>query len=172
MKYLVVPLFLFVATAGLLAFLRDVFALFLFVAILALSSAVWLLRNFYDYYLDAWIITNTGIIDVEWHGWFHRESSRVLYSDIQGVSYELHGVWQTLLRFGQISVEKISTGSSISMDNVPRPRKVEKIILQHMESYMHSKNLNDASAVQEILSEVLARELRLKEIRGGKDRKE
>ena len=43
--------------------------------------AVWWLRSFLDHYLDAWIITDHGIIDVAWHGWFHRESARVLYSD-------------------------------------------------------------------------------------------
>jgi len=122
---------------------------------------VWILRNFYDYYLDAWIITDQGIIDVAWHGWFHRESTRVLYSDIQGVSYEIQGVTSTLMRYGQVSVEKISTGSVISLDYVPRPRRIEALILKNMEKYLHSKKLGDAKHVQDILAAIVAREVQL-----------
>lgn len=125
----------------------------------AVVSVVWWLRNFFDYYLDAWIITTHGIIDVAWHGFFHRESARVLYSDIQGVSYEIKGVWGTLLRFGTVSVEKISTGSAISLEFVSRPRKVESLILQNMETYLHAKNLKDSSQVQELLAAMVAEQI-------------
>lgn len=129
----------------------------------------WWLRNFFDFFLDAWILTDQGIIDVAWHGWFHRESSRVLYSDIQGVSYEIKGVTPTLLRYGTISVEKISTGAAISMQTVAQPRKVEAKILAQMEAYLHSKNLKDAKQVQELLSTVLARELQMREFEGEEE---
>jgi hypothetical protein len=129
----------------------------------------WWLRNFFDYFLDAWILTDQGIIDVAWHGWFHRESSRVLYSDIQGVSYEINGMLPTLMRYGTISVEKISTGSAISMETVSQPRKVEAKILAQMETYLHSKNLKDAKQVQELLSVVLSRELQMRELEGDEE---
>ena len=131
------------------------------IAVWSVVSLIWWLRNFFDYYLDAWIITDMGIIDVAWHGWFHRQSSRVLYSDIQGVSYEIQGITNTLLRYGTISVEKISTGSVISLDNVSKPRRIEGIILKNMEAYLHSKNLKDAKHVQDILSTLIAREVQL-----------
>ena len=125
---------------------------------------IWMLRNFFDYFLDAWIITDSGIIDVEWHGWFHRQSSRVLFSDIQGVSYEIQGIINTIFRYGTISVEKVSTGNAISIDNVASPKGVEAIILNNMEEYLHKKNLKDAKAVQDILSNVISREMHLKEM--------
>jgi len=133
------------------------------VGIWSLCVVLWWVRNFFDYFLDAWIITDQGIIDVAWYGWFHRESSRVLYSDIQGVSYEIKGVLPTLLRYGTIAVEKISTGATIAMDTVSRPRRVEAVILQCMEQYLHTKNLKDAKQVQELLGAVLARELQAKQ---------
>jgi len=134
---------------------------FLIVAIWSTFSIVWAIRNFLDYYLDAWIITDQGIIDIEWHGWFHRESSRVLYSDIQGVSYEIQGIAQTLLRFGTISVEKISTGSAISMEFVFNPRSVEGLVLKQMEAYMHAKNLKDSAQVQELLATLVANQFQM-----------
>jgi hypothetical protein len=123
------------------------------------ASAVWWLRSFLDYYLDAWVITDQGIIDLEWLGWFHRQSARILYSDIQGVSYEIHGVLGTLLRFGTVAIEKISTGSAVSLSQVPRPKTVEATILRNMETYLHSKNMKNAKHIEELLSTFVAQHM-------------
>ncbi len=122
----------------------------------SLGVALWWIRNFMDYYLDAWIITNKGVIDLEWHGWFHRTSVRVLFSDIQGLEYEVKGILGTLMGYGEIRLEKISTGGTLSMPYVKCPRKVEAVVLQCMENYMHNKNLKDATTVQTILAEFVA----------------
>ncbi len=146
---------------------------FRFVAILvafwSIVSLVWLLRNFFDYYLDAWILSSEGVIDVEWHGWFHRTSTRVLYSDIQGVSYEIQGVVGTVMRYGTISIEKISTGESMDLSHVGNPRSVEKLILKQMEKYLHDKSLVDAKHVQEILSQLVAEQVQLRDLSNEED---
>lgn len=125
---------------------------------------VWWLRSFFDYYLDAWLVTDQGIIDIAWHGWFHRQSTRVLYSDLQGVSYEIHGVTGTLLRYGIISVEKISTGSAISLEFVRHPKRIEMIILRQMEEYLHKKNLKDSKHIQELLSALVAERVQMNDL--------
>lgn len=127
------------------------------------ACGVWWLRQFFDYYLDAWIITDQGIIDLNWVGWFHRQSSRVLYSDIQGVSYEIQGILATVLTYGTIGVEKISTGSTISLQYVYKPKIVESLILQNMEAYLHKKNMKNSKHVQEILSTFVSEKLQEKE---------
>jgi len=162
-KHLLWPSLSFFASWVFLYF-APFLAIFYIVALWSVISIVWWLRNFFDYYLDAWIITDTGIIDVAWHGWFHRESSRVLYSDVQGVSYEIQGVVGTMFRYGEVSVEKISTGNTISLDHVARPRKVESMVLKTMEVYLHSKNLKDAKHVQELLCELVANEFNEREV--------
>lgn len=126
------------------------------VALAAMFVLIWWIRNFMDYYLDAWVITDKGIIDLAWHGWFHRSSSRVLYSDLQGVSYEINGIFGTLFGYGQMEIEKISTGTTIAMDYVKDPKTVESVILENMEDYLHAKNLKDATTVQGILAEFVA----------------
>ncbi len=130
--------------------------------VLGLVTVVWWIRSFYDYFLDAWIITNEGIIDIEWHGFFHRESSRVLYSDIQGVSYEIKGILATILRVGTMEIEKISTGGSVKLERVARLKKVEGIILKCMEAYLHKKNLRDSSQVKDLLATLVAEQINLK----------
>lgn len=160
LRHLGWPLFALLATWGFVLFAPFKIIVYM-AAIVSVALLVWALRNFYDYYLDAWIITDQGIIDVEWHGWFHRQSTRVLFSDIQGVSYEIEGVVGTMLRYGTISVEKISTGNVISLEYVKNPRAVEAVILKQMEGYLHTKNLSDAKHVQELLSTIVAREVSL-----------
>lgn len=132
------------------------------------ASLVWWMRSFFDYYLDAWIITDHGIIDLEWLGWFHRQSSRILYSDIQGVSTEIVGILGTLLRYGTVSIEKISTGSTVSIEKVPRPRAVESIILKNMEAYLHTKNLKNAKHIEELLSQFVAEHINEDDVRGSR----
>lgn len=145
---------------------RGVFSVFALGAVVVL---VWWLRNFFDYFLDAWIITTHGIIDVAWHGWFHRQSARILYSDVQGVSYEIKGVLPTLLRFGTVSVEKVSTGEAVSLESVKNPRKVEATVLKCMEDYLHSKNMKDSKHVQQILASMVAQQIQLRELQGVSD---
>lgn len=125
-------------------------------------ASLWWVRSFYDYFLDAWIITNEGVIDVDWHGFFHRESSRVLYSDIQGVSYEIKGIVATLLRVGTMEIEKISTGGSVKLERVSRLKKVEGLILKSMETYMHKKNLRDSEQVKDMLATLVAEHINVK----------
>jgi hypothetical protein len=152
----------------------DIYLLWLFhtrgmlivCAVLGVVCIVWWLRNFLDYYLDAWLITDQSIIDIEWLGWFHRQSTRILYSDVEGVSYEVKGILGTFLRYGTITVEKISTGTSIELPYVTRPRRVEKAILGAMEQYLHSKNLKDSKQVQELLATLVAEQIHKKEMSG------
>ncbi|MFH0770722.1 MAG: PH domain-containing protein [Candidatus Peregrinibacteria bacterium] len=137
-------------------------------ALWAVASLVWWLRNFFDYYLDAWIITDHGVIDVQWNGWFHRQSARILYSDIQGISYEIQGVVGTLLTYGTVGIEKISTGNTVSLENVAHPRRVESLVLRCMEDYLHSKNLKNAKHVQDLLAEMVTQEVQLQGFRKNK----
>ncbi len=136
---------------------------FFVVSLWSFYSVLWWLRNFFNYYLDAWIITDQGIIDLEWQGWFHRQSARVLYSDIQGVSYEIQGLVGTMLRYGTIAAEKISTGAAIKLAQVGNPRSVEAVILKNMEAYLHSKNLKNAKHVQELLSQFVSQKVQLQD---------
>ncbi len=135
----------------------------LVVSLWSLFVIVWGIRNFLDYYLDAWIVTDQGIIALEWFGWFHRQSSRILYSDLQGVSYEISGIIGTLSRYGTLSVEKISTGAKLSLPFVRHPKHVESLILKNMEEYLLKKNLKNAKHVQDLLTEFVAQKMQLEE---------
>jgi hypothetical protein len=162
-KVLWLPTVVLILVASILYFVRTR-AILYGVALAELGVLIWWMRNFLDYFLDAWIVTNAGVIDLEWHGWFHRSATRVLYSDVQGVSYEVSGILATLCNYGSMTLEKISTGSTLNMPYVKRPKRVTALILKCMETYVHSKNLKDATTVQKILAEFVAGTLQKKEM--------
>jgi len=153
----------FAACVLLLPFLSQSKAMLVVSTVAGITALVWWLRNFFDYFLDAWLLTDQGIIDIAWFGWFHRQSTRVLYSDLQGVSYEIKGVWGTLFNFGTVSVEKISTGAVISLEYVKNPKQVELLTLKYMEGYLHKKNMKDASQVQKLLATLVAEQINMKD---------
>ncbi len=134
-------------------------------AFIAVWLLVWWLRNFLDYYLDAWIVTNKGILIIEWHGWFHRESTRILFSDVEGVGYEIQGILGTIFNVGTLSVERVSTGSTVAIGNVKKPKRAEGIILKNMENYVLAKNLKDAKTVQNILTEFVTSSIQSEKIK-------
>lgn len=168
LKALFWPTF-FLAVSGFVVWLNPARGVVVVMAAWSLVVLVWWLRNFFDYYLDAWLITNQGIIDIAWHGWFHRQSTRVLYSDLQGISYEIKGVLGTLLRYGTISIEKISTGSVISLDYVHAPKQVEILVLQYQEKYLHQKNMKDAKQIQQLLAALVAEQIQLQDVKDVTD---
>lgn len=134
------------------------------VLIINLGIVVWLFRNFLDYYLDALLITDRAVIDVEWHGWFHRESTRIEYSSIEGVSYEIQGIIGTLLNFGTITIERIGSGSVVEIENVKRPRDIESAILACQSECIHAKNLKDSAQVKDIIAEIVAERMQMKDL--------
>ncbi len=164
-KVLYAPTFVFIALWTTLYFVRKM-AILYGLSLASIGILIWWMRNFLDYYLDAWIVTNMGVIEIQWHGWFHRSSSRVLYSDIQGIGYDIHGILGTLFQVGTVSIEKVSTGSAISMEAVRKPKRVEMAVLEAMEAYMLQKNLRDATTVQNILTELVTSTLQKKHADG------
>jgi hypothetical protein len=62
----------------------------------------------------------------------------------------------------------MSTGGTISLTHVRYPRKVEALILQNMEQYLHKKNLKDATHVQDLLANFVAGNLNLNDVRKKK----
>ena len=123
---------------------------------------VFLLKTIHDYldwFYDAWVVTNLGIIDLEWNGIFNRNSSKVEYDSIEGVSVEIPGFWATILSFGNLRLETISQ-SPILLNMGVSPRKIESNILKYRERYMHERSLSDENILRDILSSMVSRHVK------------
>jgi len=144
-----------------LLYLAPIKPVLITILVVDAGIAFWGIRNFLDYYLDALLITDRAVIDVEWHGWFHRESTRVDYSSIEGVSYEIQGILGTMLNFGTITIERIGSGSVVEIEKVKFPRDVDSAILACQAECLRTKNLKDSAQVKDIIAEIVAERMQM-----------
>jgi uncharacterized membrane protein YdbT with pleckstrin-like domain len=83
-----------------------------------------------DYYLDAWIVTNERIINIEQRGFFNRDISELKLTKIQDVTSEIHGVIPTLFNYGNICVQTAGSIERFIFQQIPDPNRVKNLIIQ------------------------------------------
>jgi hypothetical protein len=86
-----------------------------------------------DYYLDAWIVTNERIINIEQHGFFVRKISELKLTKIQDVTSEIIGFFPTILNYGNICVQTAGTEEHFHFYQIPDPNTVKNKIVQLQE---------------------------------------
>jgi uncharacterized membrane protein YdbT with pleckstrin-like domain len=80
------------------------------------------------YYLNAWVITNSRIIDIRQPTFFRREISSFLLDRVQDVTTTVDGLFATWIGFGTLSVETAGMGDKFMMTGVPDPASVRDLI--------------------------------------------
>ena len=89
--------------------------------------------SFIDYYLDIWIITNERIIDIQQQGFFSRIISEHKIFRIQDVTSEVHGVFPTVLAYGDVHVQTAGSKQRFLFHEIPNPNKVRDMIIKLVE---------------------------------------
>lgn len=114
------------------------------------SLAILFIWNFFfilwlDYYLDAWIVTNERIINIEQRGFFNRDISELKLTKIQDVTSEIIGVIPTLLNYGNIYVQTAGKEERFNFCQIPNPNYVKNVIveLQEKERQSEEKELGE-----------------------------
>ena len=107
-----------------------------------------------QWYLDAWIVTNIGVIDQNWNSFFDKSTTRIELDNIEGITNEVKGFWGTVLRYGNTQIEHMS-GQAVTLENVSNPRKLERTMLIHQQAYVRRQNFEDQSKLQDLLVDLL-----------------
>lgn len=127
-----------------------------FWAIWVLVGLAAIFYHFIDWYFDAWILTNTGIIDVEREGFFDFTSTRVDYHMIEGISYTVKGVVQTIFNYGDITVDKLGAKTSVVLREAANPKKLERKVMGYQEKFVSEKSVLDHQTLKNMLSDMIA----------------
>jgi len=98
-----------------------------------------------DYWLDAWILTNERIIDIEQRGLFRREISEFKLDKIQDVSTDVKGVIQTLFGYGDVQVETAGFERRFVFKTVHDPHLIKNQVLRAHDEYMELKRVTSES---------------------------
>lgn len=81
-----------------------------------------------NFYLDAWIITDKRIIDIEQYALFNREVSEFRVDNIQDVTINIDGFIPTMLGFGDILIETAGEQKHCTIKDAPDPEKVKNLV--------------------------------------------
>ncbi len=125
-----------IPAAAAMAFWNEITAMGLGSASLLLLSFWWLalwLSSFHAltmYTLDTVIITSERLIDNDQLGLFNRRTSELNVDRIQDVSAHTNGFIETLLNFGDITIQTAGADKHFIFHKVPRPEKVKASIMQ------------------------------------------
>lgn len=84
-----------------------------------------------DYYLDAWVITNQRIIDIEQKGMFRREVSEFMFYRIQDITVEIPSFTATLLKYGNVVVHTAGE-KSFHINQIPNVRGIKDLVLEQV----------------------------------------
>ena len=137
----------------------------LFFIIAIIWSIIALIRYFYvmvDSYSDVWLVTDMGILTVEWRGIFSNASTRLGYEDIEGVGYDINGFWPTVLGYGDLTL-KVMSGNNIELKKAKKPKKAELAIARYQANYLNNKDMQDAGSLKTLLSQMVSSHLRQKQ---------
>lgn len=91
-----------------------------------------------DYVLDAWVITNQRIIDIEQIGLFNRRVSTLTLDKIQDVTTQQTGILDSVLHIGEVIIQSAAVNHEFHIPNAPDPVKVKNIIMQTMQDTKNS----------------------------------
>lgn len=83
-----------------------------------------------DQWLDAWIITNKRIIDIEQKGFFNREVSSFQIEKIQDITYTVAGIIPMWLHFGNVRVQTASITNDLIMRKIPFPADIKEHLMK------------------------------------------
>lgn len=96
---------------------------------------VWLFffSTFVDFYLDAWIVTNDRILNIEQKGLFNRTVSELDLLNIQDITSEVHGVLPFFFGYGNVQIQTAAEQGRFVFEQIPNPEGVRKRLLTLVE---------------------------------------
>jgi len=125
-------------------------------AVWILVGVIGLIYHFFDWYLDAWVLTNAGVIDIDGDGFFSFTSTRVDYHMIEGMSYTVQGFLGTVFNYGTITLDKLGAKTSVVLKDASNPKALERLVMKYQEQYVVARSVRDHQELKGMLSEMIA----------------
>jgi len=95
-----------------------------------LSTFLFFYSFFTDFYLDIWIVTNDRLVDIRQISLFARTIAEVDLYQIQDITSEVHGLFQTVFNYGNIYLQTAGSVPKFIIYNVHQPDKLREEIIE------------------------------------------
>jgi uncharacterized membrane protein YdbT with pleckstrin-like domain len=90
------------------------------------------LYKFIFWYFNIYILTNERIIDYDFRGILHKQTSFAKLGQIQDVTPKMIGFFSTFFNYGDIYVQKAGERQEFDFHKVPKPAEVSNRILEEV----------------------------------------
>ncbi len=91
--------------------------------------------NFMHDHLDIWIITNKRLIDVEQVSFFKREVHSVYLNNVQDVTHNAKGFFETIFHFGTIQVSSAGAKAVFQLRYIDDPERVRDLLMAEIAKF-------------------------------------
>ncbi|MBI2634844.1 hypothetical protein HYW82_04220 [Candidatus Peregrinibacteria bacterium] len=132
---------------------KQVFFISLVWAVIGIGAFFY---KFLDWYYDVWLLTNVGVISIHRNGLFDVTTQKVDYYMITDVTYTVKGVLQTLLNFGDITIDRMSANVVMTLKDASNPKGLEKKITEYRDRYVTDKSFHDHHTLKNMLADMIA----------------
>ena len=110
----------------------------------------------FNWLLDAWLVTNQGVLGVRWDGFFNRKTKRLEYKSIEGVEHEVDNFWATIFSYGTILIQQ--PGGEVRIRYIHRPKLLASKIAAHRVKFIEQQKWQDEETLKDILSGMIQRQ--------------
>lgn len=93
----------------------------------------WFFAVWTAYYLDAWVVTDRRIVNIDQKGLFDREVSTLRMERVQDVTISVEGIIATVLNFGDVSVQTAGETEEFCMKGISNPERIKRVILTNID---------------------------------------
>lgn len=102
---------------------------------------VWLfaLAIFTDYYLDAWIVTNERVVDIQQTGLFSRTVAELELQRIQDATSDVKGILPSIFGYGNIYIQTAGEKERFMFEQVPSPHEIRHALMGLVEKNRQEK---------------------------------
>lgn len=89
---------------------------------------IFILISFSGWFFNIDLVTDKRILDIDYWGFLYFNVSETPLSNIQDVTYNISGLPQTFLNYGNIFIQTAGTASNFDFVDVPNPAAVHDLI--------------------------------------------
>lgn len=90
------------------------------------------LYKFIFWYFNVYLLTNERVVDFDFRGLLHKETSYANLNQIQDVSPKMIGFFSTFFHFGDVFIQTAAARPEFEFHHVPRPNEVAQAILEQV----------------------------------------
>lgn len=81
-----------------------------------------------DYYFDIIVVTDRRLVDIDQEQLFYRKISELNLRDVEDITFERNGFFQTMLNYGSITVQTAGEARNFIIENIHFPSEISTII--------------------------------------------